>query len=411
MGRGIGPRPEAWEDLGSPEISTKSRERAVVRQARAAARPHRPGDDPQLLHHRPHRPRQVDARGPDAAADRRRRRAQRAGAVPRPDGHRARARDHHQEPGRPDAVDGRARQRAGRRARHLRAQHDRHAGPRGLHLRGVPVAGGLRGRDPARRRGAGHRGPDPGQPLPRARGRPPGDPRAQQDRPAERQPGEVRRGARAHHRLRADRRAEGERQDRRGRRRRAQRDGQADPGPGGRRRRPRPRADLRLGLRHLPRRHHLRPRHRRQAQPPRPDQDDVDRGHPRAARARGDQPRAGPGRRDRGRRGRLPHHRCEGRPPVPGGRHRDHPAPRRRRVAGRLQAPQPDGLRRPLPDRRRRVRRLPRGAGEAPAERRLPHLRAGDLRRAGLRLPLRLPRPAAHGDHPRPARARVRTST
>ena len=300
------------------------------------------------------------------------------------------------------------RQRAGCRARHLRAQHDRHPRPRRLHLRGLPVARGVRGRDPARRRRPGHRGPDPGQPLPRARRRPPHHPGAQQDRPAERQPREVRRGARAHHRLRARRRAEGQRQDRRGRRRAAQRDRQADPGPGRRRRRPGPGADLRLGLRHLPRRDHLRPGHRRQAQPPRPDQDDVDRRHPRDARGRRDQPRAGPGRRDRRRRGRLPDHRRQGRPPVPGRRHRDHPAPRRRRVAGRLQAPQPDGLRRPLPDRRRRVRGPARGPGEAPAERRLPHLRAGDLGRAGLRLPLRLPRPAAHGDHPRPARARVR---
>ena len=42
--------------------------------------------------------------------------------------------------------------------------------------------------DPARRRGPGHRGPDPGEPLPGDRGRPPGHPGAQQDRPAERQP-------------------------------------------------------------------------------------------------------------------------------------------------------------------------------------------------------------------------------
>ena len=35
-------------------------------------------------------------------------------------------------------------------------------------------------------------------------------------------------------------------------------------------------------------------------------------------------------------------------------------------------------------------------------------LRAGNLRRAGLRLPLRLPRPAAHGDRPGAAGARVR---
>ena len=76
------------------------------------------------------------------------------------------------------------------------------------------------------------------------------------------------------------------------------------------------RADLRLGVRHLPRRRHLRPRHRRQAQPPRPDQDDVQRRRPRDARGRRDQPRADEGQRPRRRRGRLPHHRCEGRPPV-----------------------------------------------------------------------------------------------
>ena len=77
--------------------------------------PDRPRDHPELLHHRAHRPRQVDAGRPDAAADRRGRRAQRPRAVPRPDGHRARARHHDQEPGRPDAVDRAGRQHRGRR--------------------------------------------------------------------------------------------------------------------------------------------------------------------------------------------------------------------------------------------------------------------------------------------------------
>jgi GTP-binding protein LepA len=49
-----------------------------------------------------------------------------------------------------------------------------------------------------------------------------------------------------------------------------------------------------------------------------------------------------------------------------------------------------------------------RRAGEAAAQRRLAELRARDLHRAGLRLPLRLPRPAAHGDRAGTARARVR---
>ena len=285
---------------------------------RTPARPDRPCDHPQLLHHRAHRPRQVDPRRPDAPAHRRRRRARRPGAVPRPDGHRARARDHHQEPGGPDALDGARGQRAGRRARWLRPQHDRHPRPRRLHLRGVPLAGGLRGRRAPRRRGAGHRGTDPRQPLSRAGRRPPRHPGAQQDRPAVGAAREVRRRAGRHHRLRPQRGAADLRQDRHGRRGAAQRDRQADPAPGRPSRRAGPGPDLRLRLRHLPRRGHLRPRGRRQAQPPRPDQDDVQRRRPRDARGRRDQPRAGQGRRDRGRRGRLPDHRREGRSPVAG---------------------------------------------------------------------------------------------
>ena len=53
-------------------------------------------------------------------------------------------------------------------------------------------------------------------------------------------------------------------------------------------------------------------------------------------------------------------------------------------------------------------RRAARRAREAAAQRRVVLLRAGDLGGARLRLPLRLPRPAAHGDRPGAARARVR---
>ena len=260
---------ESDHDLTRGRIASRpaarSRERILVRKVHPAARSHRPGDDPQLLHHRAHRPRQVDARGPDAAADRSGRRPGRPRAVPRPDGHRARARHHDQEPGGPDALDGAGRQRRGGRARHLRAQHDRHPRPRRLHLRGVPVARGLRGGGAAGRRGAGHRGADARQPLPRAGRRPPRHPGPQQDRPPQRPAGEVRRGAGRHHRLRRVRRAPDLGQDRARRRDAAQRDRQADPGPGRRRRRPAAGADLRLGLRHLPRRRHLRPGGRRQA--------------------------------------------------------------------------------------------------------------------------------------------------
>ena len=95
-----------------------------------------------------------------------------------------------------------------------------------------------------------------------------------------------------------------------------------DPAPDRRRRRTGAGDDLRLGLRHLPRRRHLRPGHRRQPQPARADRHDVDAGHPRAARDRRDLAGAGPVEGSRRRRGRLPHHRRQGRPPVPGRRHR-----------------------------------------------------------------------------------------
>ena len=69
------------------------------------------------------------------------------------------------------------------------------------------------------------------------------------------------------------------------------------PAPVGRPRRPRPRDDLRLRLRHLPRRHHLHPRHRRPHLHARAHPDDVDRRHPRAPRGRRHLARAGAGQR------------------------------------------------------------------------------------------------------------------
>ena len=73
----------------------------------------------------------------------------------------------------------------------------------------------------------------------------------------------------------------------------------------------------------------------------------------------------------------------------------------------RLQGNEADGLRRALPGRRQRVSAAARRAREAAAERRVVPLRAGDVGGARLRLPLRLPRPAPHGDRPGAARARV----
>ncbi len=273
--------------MTGPPLQTTGRVRPWHSARGPPAGQDRPRDHPQLLHHRAHRPRQVDAGRPDAAADRSRRRAQCPGAVPRPDGHRARARHHDQEPGRADAVDGDRAGYEGAAPGDLRAQHDRHPGPRRLHLRGLPVPRGLRGRGPARRRGAGHRGADAGEPLPRA-GRGPADhPGAEQDRPALRAAGEVRRRARRHHRLR--RRPTCSRSRRRpawASSRCSTRSSAQTPPPVGDAGASAARADLRLGLRHLPRRGHLRPGRRRQAQPPRPDQDDVDRRRARDARGR-----------------------------------------------------------------------------------------------------------------------------
>ncbi len=78
------------------------------------------------------------------------------------------------------------------------------------------------------------------------------------------------------------------------------------------------------------------------------------------------------------------------------------------RAAAGLQGDQAAGLRRAVPDRGQRLRAAARRAGEAQAQRRVAALRARGQPGAGLRLPLRLPRPAAHGDRAGAARARVR---
>ena len=73
-----------------------------------------------------------------------------------------------------------------------------------------------------------------------------------------------------------------------------------------------------------------------------------------------------------------------------------------------IQGRQADGVRRPLPDRVRRLPGAPRRAREAQAQRRRPLLRARDVTGARVRLPLRLSRAPPHGDRPRAAGARVR---
>ena len=77
------------------------------------------------------------------------------------------------------------------------------------------------------------------------------------------------------------------------------------------------------------------------------------------------------------------------------------------RPAARLQGGQEPRLRRDLPVDRRRLPAPARGDRAPPPQRRQLHLPARELGRARLRLPLRLPGPAPHGDRPGAPRARV----
>ena len=281
-------------------------------------------------------------------------------------------------------------------------------GPRGLRLRGVPVAGRLRGRDPARRRRPGHRGPDPRQLLPRPRERPRDRRLPQQARPARRRPRPLRVRDRAGARHRRPRTSCGSA--------------------------PRPATGvpelLDAVIEHIP--------------APTGDPKDplqalifdsyydsyrgvvssvrvmtgtlktgsrlqvhAGRRHPRRRRDRRAPTRPHAGRRAGSRRDRLPHRRHQGRARGPLRRDGHRRRPPGHRAARGLPRAQADGVLRALPDRRRPVLRPARRPREAPPQRRLLHLRAGDLRRPRLRLPLRLPRAAPHGDHPGAARARV----
>jgi hypothetical protein len=138
-------------------------------------RPHEP--HPKLLDHCPHRPRQEHAGRSHHPALRRPVRPRDGSAGARLDGHRARARHHHQGADRGAELQGA--RRAG-----LQPQPDRHARARRLLLRGQPLAVGLRRRAAGGRRQPGRRGADGGQLLHRARpGRGSGA-GAQQDGPA-----------------------------------------------------------------------------------------------------------------------------------------------------------------------------------------------------------------------------------
>ncbi len=359
------------------------------------------GPHPQLLDHRPHRPRQVDPGRPHPRDHRRRRPEENAGADARLDGPRARARDHDQGAGGAGRVQG-------LRRRDLPPAPDRHPRPRRLLLRGLAQPRRLRGRPARRRRRPGRRGADRRQHLPGDRERAGADPGHQQGRPAGRRARAGRTGDRRPDRRRSRRSALDIGQDGGGGGRGAGGDRRAHPAPEGRARGPDPGADLRLRVRPVPRRDRLRADGRRLLPQERADPGDAERDRGRHRRHRllppGDDRGAGDGR---GRR-RLPDHRHQGRRQAARRRHADLARPAGDRGARGLPRGPADGLLRALPDRHRPLRRPPRRAREARPQRRRPLLGAGDLRGARVRLPLRLPRPAPHGDRARAAGARVR---
>ena len=115
------------------------------------------------------------------------------------------------------------------------------------------------------------------------------------------------------------------------------------------------------------------------------------------------------GRRTRARRDRLHHRLDQGSGRHPRRRHHHRRPQAGDRGAARLPSRHSGGVLRPVPGRRRAVRGFARRDGQAAAQRRELLVRDGDQRGARLRLPLRLPRPPASGDHPGAAGARVQS--
>ena len=332
-------------------------------------RDHRHLPHPQLLHRGAYRPRQVHAGRSPARGHAHGRGSRHACAVPGQDGPRARARHHDQ-----GSVGATAERR-------LRAEPDRYPGARGLHVRGLAVARGVRGGGAAGRRCAGPRGADPRELPPRARRRPRDRARLEQDRPARGRAGPAREGARRPARLRRVRHPAREREVGGGRPRAAAGRDRPRAAPGGGPGGAAAGADLRLDVRPVPRGDHLRPDQGGAAAQPGADQDVRDA---RGVRGRGDRrERAGAhaGRFPRPGRGRLPRDGSEGRAPRQGRRH-DHARrqARRHRAAPRLPRAQADGVVGPVPGGGRRLLRPARGARPAEALRRRPALRAGDPR-------------------------------
>ncbi len=320
---------------------------------------HGPGPHPQLLDHRAHRPRQVDAGRPHPRADPHGRRAGDARAAARLDGPGARARDH-------DQGAGGARVLHRPRRADLPAAPDRHPRPRGLHVRGLALAGRVRGGAARRGRLPGRGGADGREHVPGGGVRAGADPVPEQDRPPRR-----RAGAGGRRSERADGRAAGvdpadQREDRRGRAGRAGGADRARAAPRGRPRGARAGADLRLRVRPVPRRDRLHPRGRRRVPQGRADPRDGDGDRGGHRRHRLLQPADDAHRPARGGGGGLPDHGSEGRHPAARRRHAHHAGEGRgvrfalgrtrlgrrgHRAAARLPGGEADGLLRPVPDR------------------------------------------------------------
>ena len=266
----------------------------------------------------------------------------------------------------------------------------------------------LRGLAPADRRHAGRRGADARQRLSGDRGRPRDHPGAQQDRSAG---GRARAGQRAD---RGDRRPGRARravdlgQDRRGRRRGARGDRAPSAAAPGRRRGAAQGAARGQLVRPLPRRGDAAPGQGRQD---RQGAEDPHDGHGRGAPGRARRrvhPEAGPGGRARARRDRLRHREHQGRGRLPRRRHHHRRPAAGERAAAGLSTFAAGGVLRHVPDRCRRLRGAARRAGQAAPERRQLRVRARDLERARLRLPLRLSRPPAPRDRAGAPHPRVR---
>ncbi len=107
------------------------------------------------------------------------------------------------------------------------------------------------------------------------------------------------------------------------------------------------------------------------------------------------------------RRGRLHRDGPQERARRAGRRHRHQRGRTGGRAAPRLPGRQEPGLRGHLPDLGRGLPAPPRRDGEAAPQRRQLHVRAGELDRPRVRLPLRLPGAPPHGDRPGAPGARV----